>query len=355
MVTKLRQIPIQIETDLLVVHSEAMQLASLAGVKIAEQVSFAAMIISYCDTSSWPDSVIFNYETTGEIHYLTATFQNQSYIIRKVIPFPFTSHQLTALTTQLHNQAYQQQRLKDLEQFSFALSHELKTSLAKLQLSITLLEREVLNQQVNKFVEMIHRSASSLERTLIGLNKVMEHGHQSSKVVERVSLQDVFDQVYLEFAELFARAQATVTTDISSVTDFSYIEIYLRTIFTNLFSNAIKYADPSRPLQLYVTALREGDTVIMTVIDNAQGIDMEENGHMLFHPFTRFTDKTEGSGIGLYLVKSMAERNGGSVEVESSKGKGTTFRFYLKEYNITDKISQAAFNGYQKNIGNNGL
>lgn len=334
MATELRQILVRMETDLLVVHQASMQLAELAGIKIPEQVSLAGMIVSYCDKAKWPCLVKYCHEKIGDTHYFTTIIENPLRIIRKEIPIPFSGHLLSAFDKQPNIPDYRANRLQDLEQFCFAISHELKTSLSKLQLAVTLLEREELPATVNNFVDIIHRSASSLEQTLTSLNKVIEFGHHSPEVVKRLSLQSLFDQVYLEFAEMLARVQATVTTDLASITGFYYVEIYLRTIFTNLFSNAIKYSEPSRPLQLSFIAHRQENTIVLTVIDNGQGIDLVQNGSRLFNPFTRFSEKEEGAGIGLYLVKTITERNGGSVEVESAKGRGSTFRFYLNEYPV---------------------
>lgn len=72
--------------------------------------------------------------------------------------------------------------------------------------------------------------------------------------------------------------------------------------------------------------------------DNAEGIDMERNGSRLFTPFIRFNQEQEGKGIGLYLIKKMIEKNGGRLEVESEKGRGSTFTIYLKEYPATPDL-----------------
>jgi signal transduction histidine kinase len=73
----------------------------------------------------------------------------------------------------------------------------------------------------------------------------------------------------------------------------------LQSLLRNLLSNSLKYKDPDRPLTIRVS----------TKVNRAQG-----------------------KGIGLYLVKSMVENNGGSVTVESTPGKGTSFTFTLIPY-----------------------
>ena len=343
MPTELSQITVAKESDLLLVHSSAMQIARLAGMGVAEQIAYAGMITRDCDPANGPNKVSFSIDKQDDnLSFILATISNPFKIIKKEIPQRQASHLLTTTyPTWLKTNEQLQQRLLDMEQFSFALSHELKTSLTKLQLAISLLEKEELVEPINNFVQIIHRSAASLENTLLGLNQILELGHDSPDVIRKISLSNIFDKVYEEFSEMLARSHATLTIDFDSLEEFYYIEIYLRTIFSNLFSNAIKYAEPSRPLQISMAAHRQGDTIILVVIDNGQGIDMETHGPRLFLPFTRFSSKTEGSGIGLYLVKNMVERNDGHIEVESTRGRGTTFRFYLKEYQSPNSSQQS--------------
>ncbi|MFW5831377.1 MAG: ATP-binding protein, partial [Prolixibacteraceae bacterium] len=72
---------------------------------------------------------------------------------------------------------------------------------------------------------------------------------------------------------------------------------------------------------------------LLTIKDNGTGIDMDQNGKQLFSPFQRFNKKkVKGTGIGLYIVKSIIEKNDGYIEVESTPGEGTAFYCYLKPY-----------------------
>ena len=68
----------------------------------------------------------------------------------------------------------------------------------------------------------------------------------------------------------------------------------------------------------------------MDIKDNGIGMDFEVIKHDLFKPFKRFTSKADGKGIGLHIIKSMIEKTGGKIEVNSEKGKGTTFSVYFK-------------------------
>ncbi len=64
-----------------------------------------------------------------------------------------------------------------------------------------------------------------------------------------------------------------------------------------MLSNAVKYASTERPLIVSVKAWNENETIVLSFTDNGQGIDLDAHGAKIFQPFTRFNNKTEGSGI----------------------------------------------------------
>jgi signal transduction histidine kinase len=104
----------------------------------------------------------------------------------------------------------------------------------------------------------------------------------------------------------------------------------LRRLLANLLDNAGKYSEPETPITLRV--LRAKEEVSIEVSDDGIGIDPEDLPR-LFTPFFR-TDRsrargTGGTGLGLALVKRIAEAHGGTVAAESEVGKGTVFRVRL--------------------------
>ena len=69
--------------------------------------------------------------------------------------------------------------------------------------------------------------------------------------------------------------------------------------------------------------------VVLSVEDNGPGID-KQNFEMIFERCTRLNSDVEGTGLGLYLVRTMIENSGGKIEVESAPGEGSIFRVYFK-------------------------
>ncbi len=103
----------------------------------------------------------------------------------------------------------------------------------------------------------------------------------------------------------------------------------LRQVLLNLLSNAIKYNRAGGEVR--IEALARGDGVVLRVSDSGRGMSLEQVRH-LFEPFNRLgiaSEAIEGSGIGLAIVKTLVERMGGSVHVDSRVGTGSVFELRL--------------------------
>ena len=101
-----------------------------------------------------------------------------------------------------------------------------------------------------------------------------------------------------------------------------------REVLVNLISNADKFCPPGSPIDISVD--REGDRIVVAVADAGPGIPAEQQ-HLLFQRFSRLSPSSngEGSGIGLFIAKTLVEAQGGRISVDSEPGVGSTFRFTL--------------------------
>ena len=89
--------------------------------------------------------------------------------------------------------------------------------------------------------------------------------------------------------------------------------------------NAIKYKSEHRPPMIRITSNTEGDYLILRVMDNGRGIDLNKQGEYVFGLYKRFHHDVEGKGLGLHMTKSQVETIGGTIEIESAVEQGTTF------------------------------
>jgi two-component system phosphate regulon sensor histidine kinase PhoR len=134
-------------------------------------------------------------------------------------------------------------------------------------------------------------------------------------------------EVELTLRDKLDKAETNLTTDFA-VKAINASRKTVRSILYNLISNAVKYKSPNRPLELLIsTAMVEG-CVQIYVKDNGIGI-AEDKLDLIFTQFTRIGKNVEGTGIGLYLVKSMVDNSEGKIVVNSKLGKGSEFIVYL--------------------------
>jgi signal transduction histidine kinase len=330
MATELQRLPLATGEDILTAHEWAQRLAQLAGANAIERLWFATRVTEICEPG---ETITFSISKINYSYLLRANSSNYTSGIELEVPKNIDKPDLIDIhETFSKNRAELEQGYKTMRQYSFALSHELKNSLAKLKLGVSLVEMEEMSAAVKDYVQIIHRATARLEHTMKSLDQIIKLGHYMPEIIRKVSPETLFEDVKEEFDEALDRMNATVSVGFSDVTEINYIETYLRSIFSNMLSNAIKYADPGRNLHFSIMAYKTDDGVVIRFTDNGQGIDLDTYGDKLFMPFTRFSENTEGTGIGLYLVRNMVGVNGGTVEVESKPGKGTTFAFFLREY-----------------------
>lgn len=319
------------ETDFIWFHSVCLQIARWAGINNTEQLYLAFSIIEKCDQQLQEPGEVCFFVTRDRTPILKVTIKSADVSDTIEVSLPAQPDPATKPVIRddlASDDETWKPEYRDLRHFNYALSHDLKNSLAKLKLALSLLEEEKVPSNLQYYIDIIHRSSVKLESTMLSLNKIIELGHASAKVVQPICPAGVFEEVVEDFSENIYELKK----DFSDVESINYIEVYLKSLYTNMLSNAVKYASPDRPLVFAVAAHKDGDHIVLSFTDNGQGIDLETYNSKIFHPFTRFSNKAEGSGMGLYLVKSIVERNGGRVEVESEPDKGTTFRFYLREY-----------------------
>ncbi|RYY48399.1 MAG: sensor histidine kinase [Chitinophagaceae bacterium] len=218
-----------------------------------------------------------------------------------------------------------------LEEFTYTVSHDLKSPLTTLKLSIGFLDEAQDPESKESYIHIITRAAKRLERTVEGLVEILDLQTQSLGLVKKIDLTELFLDTVEELGTIVEDKNMQFLHDLK-ITEITYIRPYITSIFRNLLGNAVKYRRPEVPLVVEVTSRRRGAFVALTFKDNAEGIDLEKNGSRLFTPFTRFNNQQEGKGIGLYLIKKMAEKNGGRMEIQSEPGEGSSFTVYLREY-----------------------
>jgi len=224
-----------------------------------------------------------------------------------------------------------------MKEFTYAISHDLKTPLSSLKLSSAYMENNPTATDILIYQGIVTRSVNRLDRTIQSLIEIIDLQNQNQQIIKELTFETLFHESLEEYEQFIKESGAKIEMDFSTAPGITYIEGHLQSLFHNLLSNSLKYKDEKRKLKIRVATKTGSKKIILTFSDNGMGMDMEKVKDRLFVPFNRFSGQVEGKGIGLYLIKSMIESNGGSVAVDSDPGKGTTFTFSLIPYKLTDQ------------------
>ncbi len=223
------------------------------------------------------------------------------------------------------------QNNKDLKQFSYITSHNLRAPLSNLTGLLNLIEDiPIEDSELKEIINGFSKSTHLLNETINDLVKVIIIKDNPSIQREKVLIKDVFENVFNQLSFLISVNKPILKIDLEDVTILDINKSYLESIFLNLLTNAIKYRDPSRQLRVTISTKVVDDDLIITFKDNGIGIDLEKNMDKIFGLYQRFHNYPDSKGLGLYLVKSQVESMGGTISVASTVGKGTTFTIVFK-------------------------
>lgn len=219
-----------------------------------------------------------------------------------------------------------------LENFVHVIAHDMRTPVANLKY-LTEVFTSLDEEGRTQYLSLISKSIHKLDNILNGLVQIIDvKGQYTTKIAETIDINEVVEQVLEEQQDVINETGAKVHIKNSFPRKITYIRGYLESILRNLISNALKYRKKNRPTEIYLSVLSQDDFVFISVKDNGIGIDLKKHGKKLFTPFKRCKGGTPGLGIGLHIIKTMVEKNGGRITVESEKGKGATFNIFLKEF-----------------------
>ncbi|OXA93075.1 PAS domain-containing sensor histidine kinase [Flavobacterium hercynium] len=223
------------------------------------------------------------------------------------------------------------QNNKDLKQFSYITSHNLRAPLSNLIGLLNLIEDiPIKNPELEEILAGFNKSTHLLNETINDLVKVIIIKDNPSMQKEEVSLKEVFENVFSQLAFQIELHKPIIKLKFDRVPLLNTNKAYLESILLNLLTNSIKYKSENRKLKISITAEQIDHKAILTFKDNGIGIDLERNRDKVFGLYQRFHNYPDSKGLGLYLVKSQVETMGGTISIDSEVNKGTTFTITFK-------------------------
>ncbi len=219
------------------------------------------------------------------------------------------------------------QQNQDLQQFSYMVSHNLRAPLASAKGILNALKIVEPNDPFGKqAIELLEISLENLDNVIIDINNILSvKDNQGASDDESCNLLNLVTEAVLSLSDQVEDAKGDMILSVDTHINIKTRRVYLYSIIFNLISNALKYKSAERVLKVKVSAVQSKTEITFSVSDNGIGMDLNKHKNQLFKRYKRFHLSKEGKGIGLYLVKTQVEALGGTIEVESTLGLGTSF------------------------------
>jgi two-component system phosphate regulon sensor histidine kinase PhoR len=252
------------------------------------------------------------------------------YVVKKLSRTNGVIITFVEITMRIKDLREQEKLIAEHEMLLDTISHDIKSPLTSLRLTIELL-KQVPERGMKRFPVLLSKMESSMinmQQIVSDLTDVRWQQHKYQAKEELLSFEHIIEDVRLTLAEQIEASQALITSDIG-VSQVMFVRRKLRSVVYNLVNNAIKYRSDDRRPEISIKTAAEDGFMVISIADNGRGIP-EANFKRIFKKYERLVDDVEGTGIGLYLVKEIITNAGGRITVASELEKGSVFKVYLK-------------------------
>ena len=221
---------------------------------------------------------------------------------------------------QMEQHMRQADRLAAVGRLSANMAHEIRNPLASISGAVEALSRDLPPDHTRgQLVEIVLRESARLNQ-IVG--DFLEYARPAPMIPLEINMAEILDEVLLLIEHRSLPANLKVVREYGDTLPTRADPQRFRQAIWNLCLNAVQAMPEGGELRVSARSLRERGRLQICIADTGQGISDSDLPH-IFEPF--FSTKPEGSGIGLALVYRVVEEHGGSIEVRSRVGEGTTF------------------------------
>lgn len=225
---------------------------------------------------------------------------------------------------------------QDLQQFAYAISHDLQEPLRMITSFLNLLEkrsREKLDENDLEYIAFAVDGADRMREMIDGIlrfSRVSTRGDEFVSFSSQAACRNAVENIMMMIEESGAKVR------FEDLPEMKGDELQITQVFQNLISNGIKF-NQSDPPEVTIRAEVSPEEYIFSIQDNGIGIRPEDQ-ERIFNIYQRLHTRDEypGSGVGLTICKRIIQRHQGAIRVESSPGEGSTFYFSIPK-NLSDK------------------
>jgi PAS domain S-box-containing protein len=277
----------------------------------------------------WRDCLLQNIEKSFQEEIPVAIGQMTYYFDVQVSNF-LDKKSVNGLVLKLHDITDKKYRQKELEkaneqldQVIYKTTHDLKAPVMSALGLIKLAERTTGDEK-DKYIGLVKQSLYKLDSLIEEMNNFFRNEKLALKR-EKIDVRLLLNDAVSDLSALLEDSKIQIYLKVEGENELFTDSVRLKTIVGNILSNAVKYFDSTKPepfIRINVSIKEE--ICELRFIDNGIGIEPEYK-EKIFDLFFRATAQSQGTGLGLFIVKDTVEKLKGTIEVDSTPGQGTTF------------------------------
>jgi PAS domain S-box-containing protein len=215
--------------------------------------------------------------------------------------------------------------------FAHIVSHNLRSHSGNIEMLLNIIEEEQGEEFMSEGYTYLRSSSKALSQTIDHLKELVEIQTELIHKKENLNLNEFLAKTLDILADEISKNKVIINNSISENETLTYNPAYLESILLNFTTNAIRYSHPDRTPIISYSISTDNTQKVLNISDNGLGINLEKYGKKLFGMYKTFHKHRDSRGIGLFITKNQIEAMGGSVQVSSEVGVGTTFKIYFNE------------------------
>jgi signal transduction histidine kinase len=216
----------------------------------------------------------------------------------------------------------------ELDRFVYSTSHDLRAPLASVIGLISLSEKSNNIEEIKRYLGMMDKRVNSLEALIKDITDYSRNNRLQINF-SKVNLYNLAQEIWESLRYTIGAEEITFTVNIDKDFEIDTDPSRLQTILLNLISNAIRYHDHRKENKfIQLSCYQTEESFSLHIEDNGQGIDPQYQKR-IFDMFFRANESSQGSGLGLYIVKETTSKLSGNIQLQSVPRVGSTFTVNL--------------------------
>ncbi len=274
---------------------------------------------------NFPDNFLYSKEGVDTflklVNQTYNSFDEERRLNNRVVEL--SSKELEAINEQLN------EKNEFLDSFNHGMAHDIKNHMSNIIGLVNMLKKYHLRDEkivVNTIIEKLELSSNQLTAIVQGFLYLSRAESNIDSQFAVINEEEVINAINAE--TLFLTLDRNCHINYKFEIDKLFFSFHvIKIIFVNLISNSIKFSKKGISAQIDVRLKQNPENVVLEVKDNGVGMDLNNPNNKIFQLFNRTgnTKMVKGTGVGLFMIKKIVDRNSGTVEVVSEPQLGTTF------------------------------